>query len=409
MTKHIPPFSPEVRERAVRLVREHESEHGSQWAAIQSIAAKIGCSGETLRNWVRQAERDGGVRAGPTTDERERIKALERENRELRQANEILRKASAYFCSGGTRPPVPVMIAFIDEHRATYGVEPICRVLPIAPSTYHAHAARRADPGRLPARAKRDAVLMAEIRRVYEANFRVYGVRKVGRQLAREGIAVARCTVARLMRTMGLAGVVRGRKVRTTVPDPAASCPLDRVNRQFKAECPNRLWVADFTYVATWGGFVYAAFVIDVFARRIVGWRVSRSARADFVLDALEQALHQRRPFAGSGLVCHSDRGSQYVSIRYTERLAEAGIEPSVGGVGDSYDNALAETVIGLFKAEVIHRRGPWRTFEAVEYATLEWVDWFNHRRLLEPIGHIPPAEAEARYYAQAEVQALAA
>ncbi|WP_132255468.1 IS3 family transposase [Methylobacterium segetis] len=409
MTKHIPPFSPEVRERAVRLVREHESEHGSQWAAIQSIAAKIGCSGETLRNWVRQAERDGGVRAGPTTDERERIKALERENRELRQANEILRKASAYFCSGGARPPVPVMIAFIDEHRATYGVEPICRVLPIAPSTYHAHAARRADPGRLPARAKRDAVLMAEIRRVYEANFRVYGVRKVWRQLAREGIAVARCTVARLMRTMGLAAVVRGRKVRTTVPDPAASCPLDRVNRQFKAECPNRLWVADFTYIATWAGFVYAAFVIDVLARRVVGWRVSRSARADFVLDALEQALHERRPFAGSGLVCHSDRGSQYVSIRYTERLAEAGIEPSVGSAGDSYDNALAETVIGLFKAEVIHRRGPWRTFEAVEYATLEWVDWFNHRRLLEPIGNIPPAEAEARYYAQAEVRALAA
>jgi transposase InsO family protein len=250
---------------------------------------------------------------------------------------------------------------------------------------------------------------MAEIRRVYEANFRVYGVRKVWRQLAREGIVVARCTVARLMRAMGLAGVVRGRKVRTTVPDPAAACPLDRVNRQFKAACPNRLWVADFTYVATWSGFVYAAFVIDVFARRIVGWRVSRSARADFVLDALEQALHERRPFAGRGLVCHSDRGSQYVSLRYTERLAEAGIEPSVGSVGDSYDNALAETVIGLFKAEVIHRRGPWRSFEAVEYATLEWVDWFNHRRLLEPIGHIPPAEAEARYYAQAEVQALAA
>jgi transposase InsO family protein len=244
------------------------------------------------------------------------------------------------------------MIAFIDDHRATYGVEPICKVLPIAPSTYHAHAARRADPERLPARAKRDAALMAEIRRVYEANFRVYGVRKVWRQLAREGIVVARCTVARLMRSMGLAGVVRGRRVRTTVPDPAAACPLDRVNRQFKAECPNRLWVADFTYVATWAGFVYAAFVIDVFARRIVGWRVSRSARADFVLDALEQALHERRPFAGSGLVCHSDRGSQYVSIRYTERLAEAGVEPSVGSVGDSYDNALAETVIGLFKAE---------------------------------------------------------
>ena len=301
------------------------------------------------------------------------------------------------------------MIAFIDDHRGAYGVEPICRVLPIAPSTYHAHAAQRADPARLPARAKRDAALVAEIRLVYEANFCVYGVRKIWRQLDREGIPVARCTVARLMRAMGLKGVVRGKTVRTTIPDPAAACPLDRVNRQFKAACPNRLWVADFTYVATWGGFVYAAFVIDVFARRIVGWRVSRSARADFVLDALEQALHERRPFAGSGLVCHSDRGSQYVSIRYTERLAEAGIEPSVGSVGDSYDNALAETVIGLFKTEVIHRCGPWRSFEAVEFATLEWVDWFNHRRLLEPIGNVPPAEAEARYYAQTEAQALAA
>ena len=301
------------------------------------------------------------------------------------------------------------MIAFIDEHRADYGVEPICRLLPIAPSTYHAHAARRADPARLPARARRDAVLMAEIRRVYEANFRVYGVRKVWRQLAREGIVTARCTVARLMRAMGLQGVVRGKKLRTTVPDPASACPLDQVNRQFKADRPNRLWVADFTYVATWSGFVYAAFVVDVFARRIVGWRVSRSARADFVLDALEQALHQGRPFASSGLVCHSDRGSQYVSIRYTERLIEAGIEPSVGSVGDSYDNALAETVMGLFKTEVIHRRGSWRSFEAVEFATLEWVDWFNHRRLREPIGHIPSAEAEARYDAQTEVQAVAA
>ena len=301
------------------------------------------------------------------------------------------------------------MIAFIDDHRAAYGVEPICRVLPIAPSTYHAHAARRVDRGKLPARARSDAALRIEIRRVFEANFCVYGVRKVWRQLAREGIAAARCTVARLMRAMGLQGVVRGRKVRTTVSDPAAACPLDRVNRRFKAPRPNMLWVSDFTYVPTWSGFVYVAFVIDAYARRIVGWRVSRSARADFVLDALEQALHQRCPFAGSGLVCHSDRGSQYVSIRYTERLAEAGIEPSVGSVGDSYDNALAETVIGLFKTEVIHRRGPWRSFEAVEFATLEWVDWFNHRRLLEPIGSVPPAEAETRYYAQAKAQALAA
>ena len=301
------------------------------------------------------------------------------------------------------------MIAFIDEHRGAYGVEPICRVLPIAPSAYYAHAARRADPSKRPARSRSDAALAVEIRRVFAENFCVYGVRKVWRQLGREGIGVARCTVARLMRTMGLQGAVRGRKVRTTIPDLAAACPLDRVNRQFKAPRPNALWVSDFTYVATWSGFVYVAFVIDAYARRIVGWRVSRTAHASFVLDALEQALHARRPVQGGGLVHHSDRGVQYVSIRYTERLAAAGIEPSVGSVGDSYDNALAETINGLYKAEVIHRRGPWRSFEAVEFATLEWVDWFNHRRLLEPIGHVPPAEAEARYDARMEVPALAA
>ena len=301
------------------------------------------------------------------------------------------------------------MKAFIDTHREVYGVEPICRVLPIAPSTYHEHAARRLDPGRLPPRARRDARLSVEIRRVFNENFGVYGVRKVWRQMRREGFEIARCTVSRLMRSMELKGAVRGKRVRTTVPDPAAPCPRDRVNRVFKAAAPNRLWLSDFTYVATWGGFVYVAFVIDAFARRIVGWRVSRVATAGFVLDALEQALHRRHPFEAGRLVCHSDRGSQYVSIRYTERLAEAGIEPSVGSVGDSYDNALAETVIGLFKTEVIHRRGPWRSFEAVEFATLEWVDWFNERRLLEPIGNIPPAEAEANYYAELETSAVAA
>ena len=301
------------------------------------------------------------------------------------------------------------MIAFIDDHREAYGVEPICRVLPIAPSTYHEHAAKRRDPTRRSERAKRDEMLKGEVQRVFDENFRVYGVRKVWRQLGRDGIAVARCTVARLMRAMGLQGAVRGKPVRTTLSDKAVPCPLDRVNRHFQAPQPNALWLADFTSVATWSGFVYVAFVIDAFARRIVGWRVSRSAHAGFVLDALEQALHARRPVRGGGLVHHSDRGVQYVSIKYTERLAQAGIEPSVGSVGDSYDNALAESVIGLFKAEVIHRRGPWRSFEAVEFATLEWVDWFNHRRLLEPIGNMPPAEAEARYYATLEEPAMAA
>jgi putative transposase len=299
------------------------------------------------------------------------------------------------------------MIAFIDDHRAAYGVEPICRVLPIAPSTYHAYDARRVDPSRAPARAQRDAVLCAQIRRVWEENFQVYGVRKVWRQLKREGIDVARCTVARLMRQMGLKGATRGKPVRTTISDKATPCPADKVNRQFQAPRPNALWVADFTYVATWQGFVYVAFVIDAFARRIVGWRVSRTAQTSFVLDALEQALHDRRPV--KGVVHHSDRGVQYVSIKYTERLTGAGVEPSVGSVGDSYDNALAETINGLYKTEVIRRRGPWRSLEAVEFATLEWVDWFNNRRLLEPIGGIPPAEAEARYYAQFEHAAMAA
>ncbi|UEM07116.1 IS3 family transposase (plasmid) [Skermanella rosea] len=410
MTKQASPkYAPEIRERAVRMVFDHEGEHASQWAAISSIAAKIGCTAETLRGWVRQAERDQGKRPGPTTDEQERIKALEREVRELRQANEILRKASAYFCPGGARPPVQEMIAFIDEQRAVHGVEPICKVLPIAPSTYHAHAALRTDPSKAPARWRSDAELSVAIRRIWDGNFQVYGVRKVWRQLRREGLDVARCTVARLMRRMGLKGVTRGKTVRTTISDRAAPCPLDRVNRQFQASCPNALWVADFTFVATWQGFVYVAFVIDTFARRIVGWRVSRTAHAGFVLDALEQALHDRRPAKGSGLIHHSDRGSQYVSIRYTEHLAEAGVEPSVGSVGDSYDNALAETINGLYKTEVIRRRGPWRNLEAVEFATLEWVNWFNHRRLLEPIGNIPPAEAEARYYAQTEDGARAA
>ena len=244
---------------------------------------------------------------------------------------------------------------------------------------------------------------------VFAGDFEVYGARKVWRQLNRENIPVARCTVERLMADLGLQGVIRGKPIRTTVQDKAAPCPLDHVNRVFHAPAPNMLWLSDFTYVSTWSGFVYVAFVIDAYARRIVGWRVSRTAHASFVLDALEQALHERRPVHRGGLVHHSDRGSQYVSIRYTERLAEAGIEPSVGSVGDSYDNALAETINGLYKAEVIHRRGPWRSFEAVEFATLTWVDWFNNRRLLEPIGNIPPAEAEERYYAMLEEPAMAA
>lgn len=290
------------------------------------------------------------------------------------------------------------MKAFIDENKGNYGVEPICKVLPIAPSTYYEHAARQRDPAKAPPRVQRDTALSEAIRRVWEENFRVYGVRKVWRQLAREGEQTARCTVARLMKAMGLKGIRRGKSIRTTISNKATPCPLDLVNRQFHAMRPNALWVSDFTYVSTWQGWVYVAFVIDVFSRRIVGWKASSSAHTDFVLDALEQALYARR--RDGELIHHSDRGVQYVSIRYTERLAEAGIEPSVGSVGDSYDNALAETINGLYKAEVIHRQS-WKSREAVELATLTWVDWFNHRRLLEPIGNIPPAEAEAHYYRQ--------
>ncbi len=299
------------------------------------------------------------------------------------------------------------MVSFIDAHREEYGVEPICRVLPIAPSTYYEHRARQADPGRLSVRAQRDARLRLEIRRVWEENFRVYGVRKVWRQMKREGVDVARCTIERLMWQMGLRGAVRGRKFKTTIPDDSVARPADLVMRDFTATRPNQLWVADLTYVATWRGFAYVAFIIDVFARRIVGWRVSGSLRTDLALDALEQALYDRG--GEKGLVHHSDRGGQYVSIRYTERLAEAGIEPSVGSVGDSYDNALAESVIGLYKTEVIRQRGPWRHLEDVEFATLEWADWFNNRRLLEPIGNIPPAEYEKVYYLNQNTPAMVA
>uniref|UniRef100_UPI003F4AE348 IS3 family transposase n=2 Tax=Escherichia coli TaxID=562 RepID=UPI003F4AE348 len=398
-------FSPEVRQRAVRMVLESQGEYDSQWATICSIAPKIGCTPETLRVWVRQHERDAGSGdGGLTTAERQRLKELERENRELRRSNDILRQASAYFCEGGVRPPLEKMMPLLDKLREQYGVGPVCSELHVAPSTYYHCQQQRHHPEKRSARAQRDDWLKKEIQRVYDENHQVYGVRKVWRQLLREGIRVARCTVARLMAVMGLAGVLRGKKVRTTISRKAVAAG-DRVNRQFVAERPDQLWVADFTYVSTWQGFVYVAFIIDVFAGYIVGWRVSSSMETTFVLDALEQALWARRP---SGTVHHSDKGSQYVSLVYTQRLKEAGLLASTGSTGDSYDNAMAESINGLYKAEVIHRKS-WKNRAEVELATLTWVDWYNNRRLLERLGHTPPAEAEKAYYASIGNNDLAA
>ncbi|EKK1993840.1 TPA: IS3 family transposase, partial [Escherichia coli] len=370
-------FSPEVRQRAIRMVLESQDEYDSQWAAICSIAPKIGCTPETLRVWVRQHERDtGGGDGGLTSAERQRLKELERENRELRRSNDILRQASAYFGEGGVRPPLEKMMPLLDKLREQYGVGPVCSELHIAPSTYYHCQQQRHHPDKRSARAQRDDWLKKEIQRVYDENHQVYGVRKVWRQLLREGIRVARCTVARLMAVMGLTGVLRGKKVRTTVSRKAVAAG-DRVNRQFVAERPDQLWVADFTWVSTWQGFVYVAFIIDVFAGYIVGWRVSSSMETAFVLDALEQALWARRP---SGTIHHSDKGSQYVSLAYTQRLKEAGLLASTGSTGDSYDNAMAESINGLYKAEVIHRKR-WKNRTEVELATLTWVDWYNNRR----------------------------
>ncbi|WP_434475837.1 IS3 family transposase [Escherichia coli] len=398
-------FSPEVRQRAVRMVLESQDEYDSQRAAICSIAPKTGCTPETLRVWIRQHERDtGGGDGGLTTAERQRLKELERENRELRRSNDILRQASAYFCEGGVRPPLEKVMPLLDKLREQYGVGPVCSELHIAPSTYYHCQQQRHHPDKRSARAQRDDWLKKEIQRVYDENHQVYGVRKVWRQLLREGIRVARCTVARLMAVMGLAGVLRGKKVRTTVSRKTVAAG-DRVNRQFVAERSDQLWVADFNYVSTWQGFVYVAFIIDVFAGYIVGWWVSSSMETTFMLDALEQALWARRP---SGTIHHSDKGSQYVSLAYMERLKEAKLLASTGSTGDSYDNAMAESINGLYKAEVIHRK-IWKNRAEVELATLTWVDWYNNRRLLGRLGHTPPAEAEKAYYASIGNNDLAA
>ncbi|WAC97733.1 IS3 family transposase [Streptomyces sp. NA13] len=405
------PYPAELRERAVRMVAEIRPNYPTEWAAMKAVAAKLGIgAAETVRTWVRKAQVDAGHRPGVPSEEVAEIKRLKAENAELRRANEILRAASG-FLRGRARPAVEALVAFIDEHRQVFGVEPICRILTshglkIATSTYY--AARKRAPS---ARSVRDAELKTQISRVHADNFSVYGVRKVWRQLHREDIPVARCTVARLMRDLGLQGVRRGRGIRTTVRDDGHDRADDLLERDFTALRPNERWVADFTYVATWSGIVYVAFVVDVFSRAIVGWSAATSKRAKLVLDALDMALWRRdragNP-AGPGLIHHSDAGSQYTSFAFTAHLLEAGIDASIGTVGDALDNALMESQIGLYKTELIKPRKPWHGLPDVELATAEWVDWFNNQRLHTAIGSIPPHEHETNYYAQHQPQPAA-
>ncbi|QOV43883.1 IS3 family transposase [Streptomyces chromofuscus] len=396
----------ELRRRAVRMVAEVRDDYPNETAALQAVAEKLDIgSRETLRNWVKQHEIDGGRRPGTTTEESAQLKALKKENAELKRANEIL-KAAAKFLRGRARPATHTLVAFIDEHRDRFGgVEPICRTLTghdckIAPSTYYAHKKRLGTPS---ARSVRDEELKERIQEVYTSNYRVYGARKIWRELNRQGHAVARCTVERLMRELGITGAVRGKRVITTITDPAAGRAPDLVDRDFVASAPNRCWVADFTHVAAWSGVVYVAFVVDTFSRRIVGWSASASKETQLVLDAVEMALWQRdredRPHTPGQLIHHSDAGSQYTSFKLAEHLDAAGIAASIGSVGDAYDNALMESTIGLYKTELIKPQRPWRSLSQVELATAEWIDWYNHRRLHCEIGHVPPVEYEANHY----------
>ncbi|MFF8717843.1 IS3 family transposase [Streptomyces sp. NPDC015184] len=398
----------ELRRRAVRMVAEVRGDYPNETAALQAVTGKLGIgSRETLRNWLKQHEIDAGTRPGTTTEESAQLKAMKKEIAELKRANEIL-KAAAKFLRGRARPATHALVAFIDEHRDRCGgVEPICRTLTehdckIAPSTYYAHKKRLAVPS---ARTVRDTELKELVRQVHTDNYRVYGARKIWRELNRQGHTVARCTVERLMRELGIAGAVRGKRVVTTIPDRQAERAPDLVDRDFVAGAPNRCWVADFTHVATWAGVVYVAFVVDTFSRRIVGWSAATSKETQLVLDALEMALWQRdrdeHPHARGELIHHSDAGSQYTSFRLAEHLDAAGIAASIGSVGDAYDNALMESTIGLFKTELIKPQRPWKALSQVELVTAEWVDWYCHRRLHGEIGHVPPVEYETNYYTE--------
>ncbi|MCI0543670.1 MAG: IS3 family transposase [Actinobacteria bacterium] len=387
-------YPEELRDRAVRLVFDMRAETGQRKGPIKKVADQLGINPETLRNWVRRAEVDRRERPGTTSEDADRIKQLEREVRELRRANAILKSASAFF-RGGARPPTQLMVDYIDGHREEFGVEPICGVLQFAPSTYYAAKTRpRSD------RQISDEELKPELERIWKENYRVYGRRKLWTEAVREGIDVGRDRVERLMKDLGIAGAVRGKTRRTTISDPAAARPADLVDRNWSVESPNRLWVTDLTQVATWAGVVYLCFIIDVYSRMIVGWRAAYHMRTEMVLDALEHAVWTRDDRL-DGLIAHSDAGSQFTSIAYTGRLADIGAMPSVGSIGDPIDNAIAESTIGLYKTELIRRQGPWKTIDDVELATLEYIDWFNHRRIHGEIGDVPPIEKETNYYRQ--------
>ncbi|MFB7740459.1 IS3 family transposase [Streptomyces sp. NPDC056112] len=384
-------YPDELRERAVREVR-------SSGRPIAHVARDLGIHKEALRSWVRQAEADAGERDDRlTSSELEELKQLRKENAELRRANEILKAASVFFCPGD-RPSPDEAEQVIDHLRVGFGVDPVCRVLELSPSTYFARKQRPKSARRL-----RDEELIPLVTAVWEDSGRTYGARRVTRALVRAGHRVARCTIERLMRELDIEGVIRGQRRRTTIPEPAAPRPPDLVNRRFTAQRPNQLWLADLTYVRTWSGWVYVAFVLDAYSRRIVGWQVANHMRTDLPLDALEMALWRQRIKKDADLIHHSDRGSQYVSIRYTERLVEVGASASVGSVADSYDNAMAEALNGTFKAELIEHQGPWRDFDEVERAVFQWVAWYNGERLHSALSYVPPDEYEQAYWAQVE------
>ncbi|MDD2947188.1 MAG: IS3 family transposase [Acinetobacter sp.] len=390
-------YTPEIRERAVQLLIESEKDYPSNWAAITAIAPKIGCTPETLRVWYQKyLDKQNPVKVQQLSDQ-ERIKQLERENKELQRANEILRKAAGFFRPGGARPPTQIMVDFIHNNKELYGVEAICRILPIAPSTYYRTLDLCENPEHRAKRDLHDLHHAEEIKRIWKESSGRYGVRKVWQKLKREGYIIARCTV-RLMKKLGIQGVWRGKNKQTTRSRDDQKRADDLVKRNFTADHPDQLWVSDFTYIQTNSGWVYTAFIIDVFSRAIVGWKVSTRMNTDMVLDALEQALHDRG--MPKNVIHHSDRGVQYLSIRYTNRLEAANLRASVGTTGDSYDNALAETVNGLYKTEVIeYLKADWQGLADVQLATLNWVDWFNKKRVHSALGYVSPFEFEAMYY----------